>query len=360
MKIPPESLYYVLCYAWERLDRLTVEPRVVRGADGDDLPQNFLARLLCNGFDRVLRRGLDRGYREHSEETRRPRGKMDLPVIARRALRARGRVRIRYEELSRDVLHNRIVKTTMRRLASVPELDVGLKSDLMRSARRIPDVADVELRDDLFRRVQIHRNNADYGFLLDLCRLLSRHLFPVACAGTVHFQDFTGDDRTMGILFEDFVRGFLRIECPELDVYRSYKQIEWYVSKEPEEEAKRLPVMEADIYLPSTGGLSALIETKCVAAPFSGADGNRSDSLNSDHLYQLFAYLANYVQSFQSEPKPLGVLLYATAGDSFNYRYDLHGHPLWVRSVNLAQPWQRLRSDLIRLSENLASRLRLP
>ena len=62
----------------------------MRGADGDDLPQNFLARLLCKGFDRVLRRGLGRGYREHSEETRRPRGKMDLPVIARRALRVPG------------------------------------------------------------------------------------------------------------------------------------------------------------------------------------------------------------------------------------------------------------------------------
>ena len=75
------------------------------GAGDDDLPQNLLARLLRDGFDRVLRRGLDRGYREHAEETRRPRGKVDLPATARRALRARGRVRVRYEELSCDVLH---------------------------------------------------------------------------------------------------------------------------------------------------------------------------------------------------------------------------------------------------------------
>ena len=151
MKIPPENLYYVLCYAWERLDRLTVEPRDVRDAGGDDLPQNLLARLLRDGFDRVLRRGLDRGYREFAEETRRPRGKVDLPATVRRALRARGQVSVRYEELSRDVLHNRIVKTTMQCLAAVPELDDSLKSDLMRSARRIPDVAEVELRDALFR-----------------------------------------------------------------------------------------------------------------------------------------------------------------------------------------------------------------
>lgn len=361
VKIPPENLYYVLCYAWERLDRLTVGPRAVRRAVDDDLPQNFLARLLCNGFDQVLKRGLDRGFREHAEETRRPRGKMDLSVTARRALRARGRVCVRYEEFSRDVLHNRIVKTIMRRLASVPELDPSLKGDLLRSARRIPDVTDVDLRDDLFRRVQIHRNNADYGFLLDICRLLSRHLSPEARSGPVQFYDFTGDDKTMGALFEDFVRGFLRMECPALDVQKRRKQIEWNdIPEEPEGDAKRFPVMEADIYLPGAGRLSGIIETKCVAAPFVSASEKRSPSLRSDHLYQVFAYLTNYARSFPAEPPPLGVLLYATDGNSFDYRYDLHGQPLWIRSLNLAQPWRRLRTELIRLSEDLASRLRVP
>ena len=230
----------------------------------------------------------------------------------------------------------------------------------MRSVRRIPDIAEVELRDDLFHRVQIHRNNADYGFLLDLCRLLSRHLFPVACAGTVHFRDFTGDDRAMGILFEDFVRSFLRIECPALNVYKGSRQIKWNVDEKSEGDAKRFPVMEADIYLPGAAGRRAIVETKCVAEPFIGPYGNRADSLRSDHLYQIFAYLTNYAKSRQASPKPLGVLLYATAGDSFDYRYDLHDHPFWVRSVNLAQPWRRLRTDLIRLSEDLATWLRVP
>ena len=48
----------------------------------------------------------------------RPRGKVDLSATVRRAQRVRGRVRVRYEELSRDILHNRIVKTTMRSLAA--------------------------------------------------------------------------------------------------------------------------------------------------------------------------------------------------------------------------------------------------
>ncbi len=57
---------------------------------------------------------------------------------------------MRYEKLGRDVRHTRIVKMAMRRLGTDPDLD----------------------------RVQIHRGNAGYGFLLNLCRLVSRRPFP--------------------------------------------------------------------------------------------------------------------------------------------------------------------------------------
>lgn len=56
-------------------------------------------------------------------------------------------------------------------------------------------------------------------------------------------------------------------------------------------------------------------------------------SLRSDHLYQLFAYLTNHARSYPAEPPALGVLLYATAAATFGYRYDVHGHLLWVSSV---------------------------
>ena len=355
MKIPTENLYYVLCYAWERLDRLKALPNDVRTADFE-LPQDLLARLLRDGFSRVLRRGLDRGYSEHAEETRRPRGKVDLPRTVRRALRMRGQVCVRYEELSHDVLHNRIVKTTMRRLATVRNLDAGLRADLMQLALRIPDIAEVDLRDDLFRRVQIHRNNADYGFLLDLCRLVGRHLFPAALAGTVRFRDFTADDSEMGRLFEAFVRGFLRIEHPKLGVHQGHRQIEW--NETPERDAKRFPVMQADIYMPGTGGQSVIVETKCVSDPFDDGRGTGAISLRSDHLYQLFAYLTNHARSCPAEPPALGILLYATAGATFDYRYRVHGHPLWVRSVNLAKPWQTIRAGLHRLARELSEQTR--
>lgn len=165
MKIPTRTLYYVLCYAWQRLDYVTQKAAEVEDTTGDDLPQNLLASLLLSSFARVRRRGLDQGYVEHEEDTRRPRGKIDLAGTAQRALRARAQIAVRYEELTADVLQNRLVKTTMLRVAALPkrELDDGLRSKLARSARLMPQVAEVELRDELFRRVRIHRNNADYA-----------------------------------------------------------------------------------------------------------------------------------------------------------------------------------------------------
>ena len=348
MKIPTETLYYVLCYAWERLDRMQAVPDDVR-TSAFDLPQDFMARLLHDSFSLVLRRGLDRGYRELAEDTRRPRGKLDLSQTVRRGLRVRGEVRVSYEELSRDVLQNQIIKTTMQHLAAAEKLNTGLKHKLTRLLQRITDIGRVELRDDLFRRVQIHRNNAEYGFMLDLCRLLARHLFPEAGTGAVRFRDFTADEREMGRLFEDFVRGFLRTEHPRLGV-RGHQNIKWSAAAE-NDNAQRFPIMETDIYIPGAGGRSVIIETKCVAEPFARAAGASTDSLRSDHLYQLFAYLRNHALLCPAEPPAFGMLLYATAGTTFDYRYRLHGHPLSVLSVDLGKPWPAVREDLNRLVE---------
>lgn len=348
MNIPAQSLYYLLCYAW---DRLEAKHLTDVQADEADCPQDLFAHLLREGFSRLLRRGLDRGYIEHTEDTRRPRGKIDFALTTQRALRVRGQVHVCYEELSRDVLHNRIIKTTMCRLATDQQLNSYLRGKIERLARRVPEVSEIELRDELFHRVQLHRNNADYGFLLPLCQLVNRHLLPEKDRpGRFRFRDFTGNDREMGLLFEDFVRNFLYIERRDLAIHKGHKQIKWEAS--PQDCTIRIPVMEADIFIPNVRGRSVIIETKCKSEPFSGQDG--SASLNSDNLYQLFAYLKNHASEQGPDQLPaLGVLLYATMNKSFSYRYRVHDHPLWVRSLDLAKPWQEIRKDMDRFVAEL-------
>ena len=291
---------------------------------------------------------------EHTEDTHRPRGKIDFTLTAQRALRVRSQVHVRYEELSRDVLYNRIIKTTMCRLcclATDQQLNSYLKEKIEHLVRLIPEVTEIELHDGLFRQIQLHRNNADYGFLLPLCQLANRRLLPEKDRpGRFRFHDFTGNDREMGLLFEDFVRNFLYIERRDLEIHKGHKQIKWDAS--PQDCTIRIPVMEADIFIPNVRGRSVIIETKCKSEPFSGQDG--SASLNSDNLYQLFAYLKNHAREQDPDQLPaIGVLLYATIDKRFSYHYRVHNHPLWVRSLDLAKPWQEIRKDMDRFVAEL-------
>ena len=87
-----------------------------------------------------------------------------------------------------------------------------------------------------------------------------------------------------------------------------------------------------------------------MSEPFARGSEASTVSLRSDHLYQLFAYLTNHARSYSAEPPAVGLLLYATAGATFDYRYRVQGHPLWVWSVDLAKPWPAVRDGLDRLA----------
>ena len=334
MKIPAHTLYVVLCYAWERFENLDPAAARDRASVPDDLPQNLLARLLRDSFRRLWRRGLDRGYLERAEDTRRPKGKIDMAGTVARALRSSARVAVRYEELTRNVLPNCLVKSTMLRLASLPvnDLDHGLRHDLLRLARLLPDVDEVELRGEFFHGVQLHRNNSDYGFLLSVCRLVASRLVPEGRSGRYRFRAFSASDREMGNLFEAFVRGFLRRERPELRVRRGNTRISFDALAPPG--APSVPGMFADIFVPargaSEGRRSVIVETKCVNDPFA-----RDEKLRSDHLYQLWAYLTNYSRANPADRSPAGLLLYATDGHPFRHAYDFPG----TRSRSVRLTW---------------------
>lgn len=353
MKIPVDTLYVVLCYAWNRYDHVDSAAAREDGSAPDDLPQDLLARLLRDSFRQLWRRGLDRGYLERAEDARRPKGKIDVAGTVARALRSRARVAVRYEELTRNVLPNRLVKSTMLRLASLPstDLDSGLCHDLRGLARLLPEVDEVELRGEFFHGVQLHRNNSDYGFLLSVCRLIASRLVLEGQPGRYRFRAFTAGDTEMGNLFEAFVRGFLRRERPELRVRPGNTRLSFGAFAPVG--APSVPGMFADIFVPargvSEGRRSVIVETKCVNDPFA-----RDEKLRSDHLYQLWAYLTNHSRANAVDRAPAGMLLYATDGDSFRYAYDFPSHPVEVRSLNLGQPWPDLRRELHELADDLA------
>ncbi|QRN94771.1 hypothetical protein JRI60_37510 [Archangium violaceum] len=338
--VPVRNVYYLLCYAWDHADMAPLAD--VGGLDVGPL-QDLLAHVLVSGVAGLLRRGLDRAYVEHEEALRSPRGRLDVSVTLKRNLERSSRAVCRYDELSHDVLHNRLLRATMLRLASAG-VAPHLARELTNAARRMREVSPIEPVPALFRRVQLHRNNAHYGFLLHTCELAMRFLVPEQHGQGFRFVDFRADEREMGALFEAFVRNFLKREQDHFRV--GGEVIRWAAEPVLPGAEALLPSMRTDISLVAPGH-KVILDAKFYTRPLrTGRDGRKK--LREEHLYQVFAYLKN-LEARGHGAADTGVLLYATSGERFDYRYRLGGHELRACSLDLDQPWPGIREDLLRL-----------
>jgi 5-methylcytosine-specific restriction enzyme subunit McrC len=245
--IPISNLYYLLCYAWNRLDERDFVD--VDALPRQDLP-NLLARILINGVKRLLRQGINRVYIGCTQDSQNPRGKIDIADSLKRGLLPRNAVACVVDELSHDVLHNRIIRTTLHRLASTAEVDSGVRHDLRVLENQLDHVSLVALRAEHFARVQLHRNNAFYRFLLHVCELAFFALLADEQHGEYRFKDFVRDEVRMRKVFQDFVYNFFRIEQNHLAV--SSERLNWDASYVDPRARTLLPEMITDVCLDSS------------------------------------------------------------------------------------------------------------
>jgi len=208
MAIPVRNVYHMLCYVLGRLGE-----RQLTLAGGEESPDKFdlLGLELADSCRRLLKRGLDRSYREFSEETRSPRGKLDLATTAKRCLRRSARVQCEYEDLSYNVLHNQILRSSLARLIRTKDLDPDTISQLREVRSRMTndlEVDEIRLERSHFLRVQLHPNNSHYRFPLKLCELVYGNLLPLKDGKGYAFRPFSEKDIRLYALFEDFVRAF--------------------------------------------------------------------------------------------------------------------------------------------------------
>jgi 5-methylcytosine-specific restriction enzyme subunit McrC len=311
--------------------------------------ENLLAQVLCDGVAHLIRRGLDRGYVAVEEDGRRLRGKLMLSETVQRTLLPRGRVACQADDLSYDVAHNRVIKAAMSALMSVPTLDGGLRTRLRDHCQRMQSVADIRLSPSAFRNIQLHRNVARYAFLINICQLVARSFLPDEKTGRSRFHPFTANEQQMGLLFEEFVRNFLR---REQDVFHvAGAKVPWNVEPLGSSDPGWLPEMRVDVMLTNPARRVA-IEAKYYATPYQSRFGNKK--LISSHLYQLLTYISQLRAT--SGPEPMGVLLYAAVGEDQHLDYRLGQHTVLVRSLNLNLHWAEIRGKLLTLASELAER----
>ncbi len=342
MNIPIQNIYYLLCYAWDKLAERDVV--AVEAIDSTTLADLF-ARVLINGTNHLLKRGFDRGYVSQHEWTGRLRGRICFQEAIGRNATVTGRLPCDFDDLSYNVLHNRILKATMRRLTRTQGLAAECSEGLTQICRLFAEIPDIELSRRLFGQVQLHRNNQFYDFLLKVCELTYRNLLVSEKPGTSKFMDFMQDKRQMAILFEGFVRTFYRIHT---DFRVRREDIYWRWIAADQVAAGLLPKMQTDISLTCD---TRQIIIDCKFTPEATQQHFEAVTLRSSHIFQINAYMNNLEGRWADTCQMM--LLYPQANSPLSVDYTHKGHRISIRTINLDQPWQAIHQDLLALVAGL-------
>ena len=155
MKIPIRNLFYLLSYVWD-VDWEMEWSALDADKSGDAL--NLLTKILTISTDRIIRRGLDRGYKDVSEEMFGVRGRIDIANTIKRNGFTNAKLTCNFEELNYSVLHNQIIKTTLENLALVNGLDKDLREEVLNLTHRLKAIQPVELNQNSFSKVRFHSN----------------------------------------------------------------------------------------------------------------------------------------------------------------------------------------------------------
>ncbi|GHC66908.1 5-methylcytosine-specific restriction endonuclease system specificity protein McrC [Roseibacillus persicicus] len=339
--IPIQNVYYLLCYAWDKLD---VAGTIDVSAEDSQTLDDLFARVLINGTDYLVRHGFDRDYILEREKTPKLRGRIDVGASMQRQTWRQGRMVCEFDEFSYNVLHNRILRTTIEQMLRCSRLDHKLADQLKQKLQLMGEIESIVLTKPLFRRVRIHRNNRQYRFLMSVCELIYDSLLPTENQGESRFQNFLREEKAMAALFEKFVKTFYSRHS---DFEVSAPHLHWSQDG-PRESLDLIPRMETDVALESAER-QIVLDCKFYKEAFK-AKGTASARFNSNHLYQITAYLRN-AEREKGWSNVEGILLYPAVAQNFRHDLQLDGYRLQIASIDLDQDWTEIHHGLITLLE---------
>ncbi|WP_460581685.1 5-methylcytosine restriction system specificity protein McrC, partial [Hymenobacter luteus] len=340
--IPIQNLYYLLCYAWNRLPERA--ELLATEAAAFHRPLELLTHVLLTATRRQLRQGLPVAYAERTAELPELRGRVQLAPTLSRDLLRRGRVVCQFDELGPDTPLARLLLGTLQQLGRTRSLPLALRHEVRALLRRFPAAVRPEPPTAAaLRAVRRLRPTGSAGFLLSVCELIYQSALPSPeAAGPTRFRDFRRDEQLMARVFEQFVRNFYRLEQRRFRVLS--ETIQWQAEAEAPDALGLLPTMITDTSLESPER-KIILDTKYYAAALKPRYNQQK--LISPHLYQLYAYLQNQPKAPDQQLE--GILLYPAATQALDVRYSLGGHPVRIVTLDLSQPWPHIAAALLGL-----------
>ncbi len=347
-KIPIQNIYFLLCYAWNKL-----EEKDILDVSGKDLTSilDLFSRVLISGLNHLIKRGIDQDYVTYSKDSRCLRGKINFQETLKRNLMVKAQLNCEFDEFDTNILHNQILKAVIKILIFNESVDAELKKELIGLYRKFHEIDDIKLSSQIFSKVQLNSNNSFYDFLLKVCELIFYNTLITEDPGKSKFRDFIRDENQMAHLFEDFVRNFFRIELPESKVGR--EDIYWNAKPLDEYSKQYLPKMITDISIETNDG-KVIIDTKYYKEALS--KNYDQEKIHSSHMYQLFSYLKNIEVKGGINKTCSGMLLYPTLDSKYEMKYEIDNHKIMIKTINLNQDWKLIRNDMLNIyKESIAT-----
>ena len=152
----------------------------------------------------------------------------------------------------------------------------------------------------------------------------------------------------MSRLYEKFILEYYRREHPELSAGAPY--ISWALDDGFDD---MLPAMHTDITL-TRGRTVLIIDAKYYSHTTQQQFDKRS--VHSGNLYQIFTYVKNKeaeLASTHEQHSVSGMLLYAKTDEDVQPDgvYQMSGNQISVRTLDLNQPFETIRSQLDSIAE---------
>lgn len=340
-KIPIKNIYYMLCYAWNVLEQ---SDNIILGSEKFDNIYNLFAKIYINGTSSLIKRGFNRYYIQENKEILTLKGKINISDSIKTQTSHNGSLICQFDEFSKDIKLNQIIKTTINILIKSPHLDADLRNKLLKIRLHFLDIQNIELSKSLFSSLRYNRNNYHYRMLINVSELIYQGLITNKDGNEISFSDFVRDNQ-MAKLYEKFVLNFYRNHLNETIYTIHSPKLKWNLDEEVSaEDLSLLPEMRTDIVIENKANNTQLIiDTKYYAQTLVSSNWSDIEKIRTSHLFQILAYVNN--SDFLGDIK--GLLLYPTIEKEINAKFSLGGKCIGVRTLNLDADWNDITDRLM-------------
>lgn len=333
--IPIQNIYYILCYCSDILpEKLEIE---VTDIAKTDLLEIF-AEVLVKRLRVFVKKGFYKEYIPDEKSLATVKGKILFKESVAQMSFVKARLVCRYDEFSSNILHNQILKATIHLLINHSTLRSPLRKGLKELYPYFHEIALLQIQDIDFEKIKLHRNNRNYQFMLEVCRIIHNYTLIDEQSGNLSFMDFDRDGK-MNEVFESFVRNFYRMEQKAYKVYR--ETIHWKIGEITNGDGGLIPKMHTDMCLVNKKK-KIIIDTKYYQRVFE-KNFRGEDKIISANLFQIYSYLSNAEKREFME----GILLYPQTDQEINMAFEMNGYTIKILTINLNQHWSGIREQLL-------------